>query len=81
MARSAPAGVCWKPGSLLNSPAMGVDRGVQALAVGGVGLDATSPSHVCTEQMQEAGPSLSQARSPKTSGRTFLPSSCFSSLR
>lgn len=55
MTRSAPAGVCWKPGSLLNSPAIGVDRGVQAPAVGGVGLNATSLGHVCPGQIWEAG--------------------------
>ena len=46
VARSAPAGVCWKPGNLLNSPDMGVDRGGQGPAEGGVGLDATSLGHV-----------------------------------
>ena len=39
--RSAPAGVCWKPGSLLNSPDMGVGRGVRGAAVGGVEFDVT----------------------------------------
>jgi hypothetical protein len=29
---------------------MGVDRGVQGAAEGGVGLDATSPGHVCPGQ-------------------------------
>ena len=34
---------------------MGVDRGVQALAVGGVGFDATGLGHVCPGQIWGAG--------------------------